>query len=253
MRENFGRITTKFFGLEGKVAIVTGAGNGIGACTAKMFADLGASVTACDIEADNVERVAREIRDAGGKAIGRTCDITDTAQIEDTVRQTLDAFGAVDILANVGASCGGGIKVENMTGSEWARLIEINLTGVYNFIMQVLPIMRKKKYGKIINVSSDAAISGEDTDVHYSAAKGGVISLSRTLAKELKDDRINVNVVAPGLIRTRMAHEWEFESALKRWYRVGEPEDAAGAIIFLASDASDYISGQTIVVKPATL
>lgn len=236
----------KFFGLKGKVAIVTGAGNGIGKATAKMMAALGAKVLACDIEEDSVAQTAKEIVEEGGTATPMYCDITKMDLIKRVVEKTVCYYGTVDILVNCGATLGGGKHISQVDPSEFQRLIDTNLTGVYNFCYAVIPIMREKQYGKIINVSSGAGVVGCDTDFHYCAAKGGVIAMSKGLARELGHEKINVNVVAPGLTNTRMAHEWEFGPALKRFYRVGEPEDMAAAITFLATDASSYFSGQVI-------
>lgn len=234
------------FKLEGKVAIVTGAGNGIGKATAKMMAGLGATVIACDIEEDSVAATVEEIVSEGWKAHAFNCDITQPTQIRELVEKVLGEWGTIDILVNNGATLGGGKRVEEVDEQEFDRLINVNLKGVYNFIAAVLPTMRAKKYGKIISVSSVAALAGDFTDIHYSAAKGGVIAMSKTLARELALEKINVNVVAPGLTNTRMAHEWEFGPALERFHRIGEPEDVAAAICFLASEASGYFSGQVI-------
>lgn len=235
-----------FFKMEGKVAIVTGAGNGIGKATAKMMAGFGAIVIACDIESDSVAAAVAEITADGWQARAFTCDITRPDQIRAVVDQTLADYGTIDILVNNGATLGGGKRVEEVDAAEFDRLIIVNLKGVYNFIAAVLPTMRAKQSGKIVSVSSVAALAGDFTDIHYSAAKGGVIAMSKTLARELALERINVNVVAPGLTNTRMAHEWEFGPALERFHRIGEPEDMAAAICFLASDAAGYFSGQVI-------
>ncbi|SMP40631.1 SDR family NAD(P)-dependent oxidoreductase [Anoxynatronum buryatiense] len=235
-----------FFKLEDKVAIITGAGNGIGKATAIMMAGLGARVVACDIETERVNETVAEITRDGLTAMAFTCDITQPNQIQSLVDRTLEIFGTVDILVNNGATLGGGKLVDEVDEPEFDRLIDVNLKGVYHFIKAVLPIMRAKQYGKIVSVSSVAAIAGDFSDIHYSAAKGGVIAMSKTLARELAQEKINVNVVAPGLTNTRMAHEWEFPSALERFHRIGEPEDMAAAICFLASDAAGYFSGQVI-------
>ena len=235
-----------FFGLEGKTAIITGAGNGIGKATAKMMAGLGANIVVCDIEKDSVEATANEIIADDGTAIGIYCDITNLDDIRKAVARTIEEFGTVDILVNCGATMGGGKCINQVDPDEFDRLINTNLTGVYNFIYVVLPIMRKKGYGKIINVSSGAGVVGGETDFHYCAAKGGVIAMSKGLARELGHEKINVNVVAPGLTNTRMAHEWEFAPALERFYRIGEPEDMAAAITFLATEAASFFSGQVI-------
>lgn len=236
----------ELFGLDGKVAIITGSGNGIGKATAKMMAALGAKVLACDIEEESAIKTADEIVKEGGIATGMYCDITNMDLIEKVINVTIEKYGTVDILVNCGATLGGGKHISQVEPTEFQRLIDTNLTGVYNFCYSIIPIMREKQYGKIINVSSGAGVVGCDTDFHYCAAKGGVIAMSKGLARELGHEKINVNVVAPGLTNTRMAHEWEFEPALKRFYKVGEPEDMASAITFLASDAASYFSGQVI-------
>ena len=128
------------------------------------------------------------------------------------------------------------------------RRIELNLNSVFRFTMTVLPIMRAKKQGKIVNISSGAGITGDFSDPHYAAAKGGVIAFTKELAHELAKESINVNSVAPGLVDTRMARirDWEDEIADTLWPRAGQPEDIANAVAFLASSASDYFTGQVI-------
>lgn len=236
----------QFFGLEGKTAIVTGAGNGIGKAIAKMLASLGAHVMACDIEGNSVAVTVDEIVSEGYEAIHRKCDINSLDEIRATVEQTLATYGTVDILVNCGATMGGGKKIAEVHPEEWDRLITTNLTGVYNFCWEVIPIMREKQSGKIINISSGAGVTGEDCDIHYSAAKAGVIGLTKSLARELGHEKINVNCVAPGFTETRMAHEWEFEPALKIFWKIGQPEDQAAAVVFLASDSANFFSGQVL-------
>ena len=235
-----------FFKLEGKVAVITGAGNGIGKATAKMMASFGAVVIACDIEEDSVAATAAEITEDGWIAKAMTCDITKPDQIKAVVEQAISTYGTIDILVNNAATLGGGKTVDQVDEKEFDRLINVNLKGVYNFTYAVLPIMRDKQYGKIINVISVAGVIGDYTDIHYAAAKGGVNAMSKTLARELDQEKINVNVLAPGLTNTRMAHEWESGPALEKFHRIGEPEDMAAAICFLASDSAGYFSGQVI-------
>jgi NAD(P)-dependent dehydrogenase (short-subunit alcohol dehydrogenase family) len=239
-----------YFKIEGKTAIVTGAGNGIGRATAKMMASFGVNVTACDIEVDSIESLGREIRDSSGSVLALMCDVTNLDNIRHCVQQTLDAFGTIDILVNNAAGCGGGKRIDDMTMGEWDRLIRLNLTSVYMFTMAVLPTMRAKGAGKIVNISSGSAIIGDFSDPHYAASKGGVISLTREMAVELAKEGININTVAPGVTDTRMAHSpdraWEDEIADNKWIRVGLPEDQAAAILFMASAASDYLTGQML-------
>ncbi len=236
-----------YFNLAGKSAIVTGAGNGIGAGIAKTLSSLGVNVVACDIEDDALTEVARELNDAGGTVTPVHCDIRNVADIDRAIQTAVDNYGGVDILVNNAAGCGGGKKIDDMDDAEWDRLINLNLTCVYKFIMHVLPLMRAKKAGKIVNISSGAAITGDWSDPHYAAAKGGVISLGRELAVELSKDHIHINTIAPGLIRTRMVLPWESVEANNILVgRLGEPSDIGATVAFLASSASDFFTGQVL-------
>lgn len=237
-----------YFQLAGKTAIVTGAGNGIGRGIAQKLAGLGTNVVACDIEEESVRSTAEEISQAGGVCMGLYCDVRKYEDIQKVVDMTVQQFGTVDILVNDAAGCGGGVTVDTINEQEWMRLIELNLNSVFRFTMTVLPIMRAKQCGKIVNISSGAGITGDFSDPHYAAAKGGVIAFTKELAHELAKENINVNSVAPGLVDTRMARirDWEDEIADTLWPRVGQPEDIANAVAFLASSASDYFTGQVI-------
>jgi len=234
-----------FFSLEGKVAIVTGSGNGIGKATVKMMSQLGAKVVVCDIEKDSIEETVEEIKASGGVAIGIYCDVTDAQMIKRTVEETVDEFGTVDILVNNAGTPGRSGEVGVVDQEELERVMNTNVTGLFNFISMVVPIMRANKYGKIVNVSSGAGVIGTGT-FHYAASKAAVIGMSKGLARQLGREGINVNVVAPGVTRTRMADDWEFEEVLERFYHIGEPEDIAAAITFLSSDCSRYFSGQVL-------
>ena len=208
-----------YFQLAGKTAIVTGAGNGIGRGIAQKLAGLGANVVACDIEEDSVQNTADETTQAGGVCLGLYCDVRKYEDIQKVVNTAVQEFGTVDILVNDAAGCGGGVTVDTIDEQEWMRLIELNLNSVFRFTMTVLPIMRAKKCGKIVNISSGAGITGDFSDPHYAAAKGGVIAFTKELAHELAKENINVNSVAPGLIDTRMARirDWEDEIADTLW------------------------------------
>ena len=160
------------------------------------------------------------------------------------------AFGTVDILVNNAAGFGGGKTFDKMTYEEWDRLIRINLTGAYMFTNEVLPYMVEKQHGKICMVSSGAALGYDFSDPHYAASKAGMIGLAKELSQELAKHRINVNVLGTGLTDTRMAHlpgrSWEDETKGLPWYRVGTPKDQASAIVFLVSEAAEYITGQVL-------
>lgn len=250
VEERIEKATFDYFRLKGQSAVVTGSGNGIGRAAAIMLADLGARVMVCDIEADSACRVAREITARGGEAVWNRCDVTSLDQIRDTVRKTAEAFGTIDILVNNAAGFGGGKTFDKMTYEEWDRLIRINLTGTYMFTNEVLPFMIEKQHGKICMVSSGAALGYDFSDPHYAASKAGMIGLAKELAQELARHRINVNVLGTGLTDTRMAHlpgrSWEDETRGLPWYRVGTPQDQASAIVFLVSEAAEYITGQVL-------
>lgn len=236
-----------YFKLSGKTAIVTGAGNGIGAGVAEMLASLGVHVVACDIEADSVEQVAQKIAQQGGSIRAVHCDVRNMDDVDKTIQTAVTEFGSLDILVNNAAGCGGGVKLDDMTDQEWDRLIDLNLTCVYKFILRALPQMRKQHSGKIINISSGAAIVGEGSDPHYTAAKGGLLCLGKELAIELSRDGIFVNTIAPGVIRTRMLLPWESVEANHILVgRLGEPRDVAATVAFLASAASDFYTGQVL-------
>ena len=152
-----------YFKLVGKTAIVTGAGNGIGRGIAKVLAGLGVNVVACDIEKENVEDVVEEITSQGLFAVAVYCDVRKYEDIQNVIRTAVDTYGTVDILVNDAAGCGGGVTIDDITEEEWMRLIELNLNSVYRFTMSVLPLMRAKKSGKIVNISSGAGIVGVES------------------------------------------------------------------------------------------
>ena len=242
------RTMLDYFRLVGKTAIVTGAGNGMGRAISELLAGLGVNVVGCDIEEDCVQETGRLVAEAGGTMIPMCCDVRKYEDIQRVIDKTVESFGTVDILVNNAAGCGGGVTVDTINEEEWMRLIELNLCSVYRFTISVLPIMRAKGAGKIINISSGAAVIGDVSDPHYAAAKGGVLSLTKELARELAKEHIHVNCVCPGLCDTRMAHirPWEDEVVDMLWDRIGQPRDMACAVAYLASDASDYLTGQTI-------
>ena len=235
-----------YFKLKGKTAIVTGAGNGMGRGIAKMFAGLGVNVVGCDIERDSVEKVAKEVTEEGGTMLGLYCDIRKYEDIQAVIGTTMKMFGTVDILVNNAACPGGEVPIEEMTEERWMNLIDVDLNAVFRFTTSVLPIMQKRKSGKIVNISSGAGITGGlGSNVHYPTAKGGVIAFTKALARQVVKDKINVNCIAPGLTDTRMANVEE-EIIYSLWYRAGTPWDIACSTVFLASAASDYYTGQVI-------
>jgi 3-oxoacyl-[acyl-carrier protein] reductase len=250
MKEKTRAAMFDYFKLEGKTAIVTGSGNGIGRATAIMLADLGSNVVVCDIEGDRAKAVSEEINQSGGRSIHTLCDVRKLEDIRNTISEAINRFGDIDILVNNAAGCGGGITFDRMNYDEWDRLISLNLTSAYRFTNEVLPFMVKKQSGKICMVSSGAALGYDFSDPHYAASKAGMIGLAKELAQELAKYRINVNVLGTGLTDTRMAHSpdrsWEDETKGLIWHRAGLPEDQAAAIVYLVSAAADYVTGQVL-------
>ena len=241
--------------LEGKNAIVTGGSQGIGTATSLMLAEEGANV--CLTYRKHKEE-AEEVRDRiiamGRKAICVQCDIASFAQAEAVVKAAVEAFGSVDILVNNAGMNWDGVCWK-MTEEQWDRVIEVNLKGYFNFTRHVAPLFKDQKYGKIINVTSINGMRGKFGQSNYSASKAGIIGFTKAVAKELGGFGINVNAVAPGLIETPMLKESEArdkivdmamaEIVLKR---VGQPEDMAHVVAFLASDRARHVTGEVIKV-----
>ena len=239
---------------EGKVALVTGGGRGIGAATAQLFAKEGAKVAVSDMDVAQAEDVAGPIR---GLAIA--CDVTDRTQVDAMVERTVKEFGRLDILV----ACAG-ITRDNllfkMTDDDWDAVIDTHLKGTFFSVRAAQKHMVEQKNGKIVLLSSTSAL-GNRGQTNYSTAKAGLQGMARTLAIELGPFNVNVNVVAPGFVETRMTRSTaermgvDFEAfkvgaaSQIPLRRVGQPEDIASVIAFLCSDESSYISGQTIYVR----
>ncbi|MFO7951880.1 MAG: 3-oxoacyl-[acyl-carrier-protein] reductase [Bacillota bacterium] len=239
--------------LSGKTAIVTGSSRGIGRAIALSLGRAGASVVVnySGNEAA-AEAVKNEIEKSGGTAITMKADVTDYSQCEQLVQSAIDHFKRIDILIN-----NAGITRDNllvrMKEEEWQEVIDTNLNGVYNCCRAILkPLLKQKSGGRIINIASVAGLHGNTGQANYAAAKGGVISFTRTLAKELGSRDITVNAVAPGFIETEMTEllsDQVKEQVLSRvaLKRMGKPEDVAEVVLFLASSAN-YVTGQVIAV-----
>lgn len=236
-----------------KVAIVTGAAKGIGRAIALRLAEDGMNIAinyrSNDMEANNL---VDEINKLGVRAIAIKADISDFAQAEGLIKDTLKVFGRIDVIVNNAGVTKDSLLLR-MTEESFDSVIEINLKGTFNCIKHVTPVMLKQKKGKIINISSVVGITGNAGQVNYSASKAGVIAMTKSLAKEVGSRGICVNAVAPGFIQTDMTAKLSLKAveelskaiALKR---LGLPEDVAKAVSFLASDDSDYITGQVLCV-----
>ena len=246
-------------GLKDKIAIVTGGGGGIGGATCRRFAAAGTTVAVFDIDATAAERVAAAIVAAGGTAISVACDITDHDAVAKAVAGVESAYGRIDILVN---NAGWDVfrLFKDSTPAEWQKLISINLIGALNMHHAVLPGMIARGGGRIVNIASDAARVGSSGEAVYAACKAGIIGFSKTLAREHARHRISVNVVCPGATNTALFADFKkgagnpdkLDEAFRRAIpmgRIGEPEDLAGAILFLSSDDAAFITGQVISVS----
>ena len=240
---------------DGKTAIVTGAGRGLGAAYARALAGEGAAITAADVIDTGV--TVEAISATGGRAIGISCDVTDTDQIAAMVGSTVEAFGGVDILVNNAARVvdfdhGSFLDIDE---AEWDSVMQVNTRGAFSCVKAVAPIMRKAGYGKIVNISSGTAFKGTPRMLHYVSSKGAVVAFTRALARELGDDGICVNALAPGLTMSEAVEASDQFTGNKEGNLAGRaikrdelPEDLIGAMLFLCSSDSDFVTGQTLVV-----
>lgn len=245
--------------LKDKVIMITGAAHGIGKAYARRFAEEGAHVIVADIDAAGGEATAKAILDAGGSAWSRTADVRSLPNIQGLVQETVKKFGRIDVLLNNAAiyvtqQLWKG-PVEDLELEEWDRVIEVNLKGVFLCSKAVIPIMKQQRSGKIINIASGTFFSGSGNMPHYTTAKGGVVALTRVMARQLGEFGINVNCMTPG---STMSEESVSQEVLKRregsmgkraFPRVETPADIVGTALFLASPDSDFITGQLLVVE----
>ncbi|MHC5035074.1 MAG: 3-oxoacyl-[acyl-carrier-protein] reductase [Planctomycetota bacterium] len=238
--------------LEAKTAAVTGASRGIGRAVCLALAEAGANVAGIDVIADALEETGALVSEKGVGFLAVQADVSDIGQMQDAVARAVGMFGSLDVLVNNAGITRDSLLIR-MTEEDWSRVIEINLTGVYNGIKAAARTMMKQRSGRIINIASVVGITGNAGQANYSASKAGVIGLTKTAARELASRNVNVNAVAPGFIQTPMTDKLSDEarnSALAGipLGRFGQPEDVANAVLFLAGPLSDYVTGQVIVV-----
>lgn len=236
--------------MENKVAVVTGSGRGIGKAIALKLAQDKMNIVICDIDDDSINTAVKQIEQTGVKAIAVKVDVTNSEQVAQLFDEAMKAFGRVDVLVN-----NAGITRDNllirMHESEWDAVIAVNLKGSFNCLKAAAKIMMKQRSGKIVNVSSVVGVMGNVGQANYAASKGGLISLTKSAAKELAARNITVNAVAPGYIETDMTKN--LHDDVKQAFlnlvplkRPGQPEDIANVVSFLVSPAADYITGQVI-------
>ncbi len=248
------------FSLQGKVAIVTGASKGIGRAIALGFSKAGAWITVSSRKIDDVTRVAQEIEASGGKALAIEAHMGHADQVANLIRETVGKWGRIDIVVNNAATNPHFGPLLTADEGQLEKILDVNLKGYFRLCQQVFPHMRDLGGGKIINVASVAGLRPGFNMGAYSISKAGILMLTQVLARELGEDNIQVNAIAPGLIRTKFSKVlWESEDVLRMQEkatplgRIGEPEDVVGAALYLASSASDYVTGTVIVVDGGSI
>lgn len=246
----------ELFNLTGKTAVVSGGGRGIGRTIALALAEAGANIAVGSRDEQACIGTAREIAAATGKkTLSGKLDVSERQSIEEFVKLAREKLGSVDILVN-NSGATWGAPFEEMPLEKWERVIRVNLTGTFLMCQSVIPIMRETKWGRIVNVASVAGLRGSPTFMHasgYSASKGGIIALTKELAVKLAEQGITVNAIAPSFFPTKMSRPLtdRFGEVIRQdnpMKRMGEDDDLKGVAVFLASEASRYITGQVIPV-----
>jgi 3-oxoacyl-[acyl-carrier protein] reductase len=239
--------------LTGKVALVTGAAQGIGKAVALLLARNGADIVVSDINLEKAEETAKEIQAVGRKAIAIKVDVASLRDVERMVQAVIEHFGHIDILIN-NAGITRDKLILRMAEEDWDAVLNINLKGTFNCTKVVVRHMSKQRSGKIVSIASVVGEMGNAGQANYSASKAGVIGFTKTIAREFAQRGINVNAIAPGYIETPMTEALpeKAKEELRRLIpmeRLGRPEDVAEAVLFLVSEASGYITGQVLNVN----
>lgn len=239
---------------DGRVALVTGASRGIGRAIAHRLAASGARVGVASRDLAATEPVADAIRDEGGEALALEADVRDVEQVQRMVADLLDAYGRIDVLVN-NAGIYFAAPFHEMTEAQWDRMLDVHLKGTFLCSRAVIEHMLARGSGCIVNIASTSGLTGGTSGAHYAAAKGGIVAFTRALGKEVADKGIRVNAVAPSKIETDMLQGVDTPEARRQLLdsipigRLGQPEEIADVVAFLASDAASYVVGEVIVAS----
>ena len=238
------------FDLENKIAVVTGSARGLGQAIAIKLANAGASIALCDLELDWLTESEELIKKIGVDVKSYSVNVADSNSVIDGIKKIESDFGRIDILVNNAGITKDGLLIR-MSEDDWDQVLDVNLKGVFLCTKAVMRGMSKRREGSIVNIASVIGLMGNAGQANYAASKGGVISFSKTVAKELASRNVRCNAIAPGFIRTAMtdALDLEIQEKMKELIplgRFGEPEDVANVVLFLASNSSSYVTGQVL-------